>query len=200
MGSRHPNRNNAPPCSPSRPPSPSPRLARTPRTRLPTKRWHQLLGELRSMSPNFPGTRGLFSVFQAALSRGNRRRVRLNQHVYDAAADFRALVNAIADRPTRLQKLVPTAPSDIGACDACSRGMSSIWFDALDSSTAPVPWQHYLPTHITASLVTTDSSRGTISISDVELAGVIAHHAGPVNVMADDASRLWDLSHLRVPI
>jgi hypothetical protein len=38
-----------------------------PHKRLPVRRWHQLLGELRSMSPALPGTRGLFSVLQAAL-------------------------------------------------------------------------------------------------------------------------------------
>ena len=47
--------------------------------RLSTRNWHQLLGELRSMSPALPGTRGLFSVLQAALCHGNARRVRLTQ-------------------------------------------------------------------------------------------------------------------------
>ena len=52
-----------------------------PHKRLPTKLWHQLLGELRSMLPALPGTRGLFSTLQEALSKGDRRRVRLNRHV-----------------------------------------------------------------------------------------------------------------------
>lgn len=62
-----------------------------PRKRLPRKQWHQLLGELRSMTPALPGTRGLFSVLQHALSNGDRHRIRLNHHIYDLAADFRAL-------------------------------------------------------------------------------------------------------------
>ena len=33
-----------------------------PNKRLSVTRWHQVLGELRSMSPALPGTRGLFSV------------------------------------------------------------------------------------------------------------------------------------------
>ena len=220
-----------------------------PRKRL---KWHQLLSELRSMAPALPGTRGLFSVLLAALSRGDAHRVRLNQQVYDAAADFRALVNAVADRPTRLDELVPTAPSDIVACRA---GMGGVWFDALDPTTAPVLWRFPFPAHIAASLITADNPGGSLSISDLELTGVIAHKEvlatyrdvaertiwiasdnraavswsnkgsatsltarayllrynalqqrrfryvarnhyipGPVNVMADDASRLWALN------
>ncbi len=49
-----------------------------PRKRLATRKWHQLLGELRSMSPALPGTRGLFSFLQEALSKGDSHRVRLN--------------------------------------------------------------------------------------------------------------------------
>ena len=207
------------------------------------------------MSPALPGTRGLFSVLQEALGRGDHRRVRLNQHVHDAAADFRALVDAVANRPTRLQELVPTAPSDIGASDACRFGMAGVWFDALDPRTAPLLWRYHFPTRISEALVTSDNPKGTLSISDLELTAVIAHKdilatardiaertiwiasdnraavawsnkgsatsiaayahllrfnalhqrrycyvvrnhfiPGPVNVMADDASRLWHLS------
>jgi hypothetical protein len=97
------------------------------RKRLAIAKWHQLLGELRSMSPALPGTRGLFSVLQHALSSGDRRRVRLSQQVYDTAADFNALVDSLAQRPTRLQELVPMEPSHIGASDACQVGMGGIW-------------------------------------------------------------------------
>ena len=226
-----------------------------PRKGLATKKWHQLLGELRSMSPALPGTRGLFSALQDALSRGDARRMRLNQHVYAAAADFRALVLAVDTRPTRLRELVPTAPSDIGACDACRQGMGGVWFDALDPHAPPIVWRSRFSPGVSAALITSDNRHGSISISDLELAGMIAHKdilchtrdvaertiwlasdnkaavswsgkgsatsvaaraqllrfnavhqrhyryvsrhhymPGPVNVMADDASRLWHLS------
>ena len=45
---------------------------RPPRKRLAVAKWHRILGELRSMSPALPGTRGLFSVLQEALRRGQR--------------------------------------------------------------------------------------------------------------------------------
>ena len=143
--------------------------------RLSIKRWHQLLGELRSMAPALPGTRGLFSFLQAALSTVDRHRVRLNQQVYDTADDLRSLVASVATRPTRLQELVPTAPSDIGACDACRTGMGGVWFDALDASALPIVWLQRFPAHIAGNLVTVSHRSGTLSISDLELTGMIAH-------------------------
>lgn len=130
-----------------------------------------------------------------------------------------------------------------------------VWFDALDDTTPPLLWRQRFPPHVAAALVTSDNPAGTLSISDLELTGVIAHAdvlaqdrdvrertiwlasdnraavawatkgsatslaarshllrvnalhqrnhryvsrhhyiPGPVNAMADDASRRWDLS------
>ena len=226
-----------------------------PYKRLPVRKWHQVLGELRSMSPALPVTWGLFSVLQAALQHTERHRVRLTPRIHDLARDFLALVHSVHDRPTRLQELVPTTPSDIGACDACQVGMGGVWFDVLDDRAPPLVWRQRFPESIANNLVTAANPTGTISISDLELAGVIAHQEvlssvrdvrertiwigsdnqaavawatkgsatslaarshllrinalhqrahryvarhhyipGPVNAMADDASRRWDLS------
>ena len=163
-----------------------------PRKRLAASKWHKLLGELQSMSPALPGTRGLFSVLQSALSRGDGHRVRLNQRVYDVAADFTDLVDALASRPTRLQELVPTPssdalasrptrlqelvptpPSHVGAADACRLGMGGVWLDATGHA-APIVWRHPFPSRVAADLVTTAHPRGSISISDLELTALIA--------------------------
>ncbi|KAI2505060.1 hypothetical protein MHU86_9416 [Fragilaria crotonensis] len=208
------------------------------------------------MAPALPGAKGLFSVLQAVLSKADRHRVKLNRRVYDVAADLRALVDDLARRPTRLRELVPTSPSDVGACDACRRGMGGVWFDTLDPQSPPIVWRQAFPSHIADTLVTAEHPQGTLSISDLELTALIAHkdilaHSrdiaertlwlcsdnkaavswsdkgastswgarayllrynalhqrhhryvtrhhyvpGPVNVMADDASRRWDLSN-----
>ena len=146
-----------------------------PYKRLPVRKWHQVLGELRSMSPALPVTWGLFSVLQAALQHTERHRVRLTPRIHDLARDFLALVHSVHDRPTRLQELVPTTPSDIGACDACQVGMGGVWFDVLDDRAPPLVWRQRFPESIANNLVTAANPTGTISISDLELAGVIAH-------------------------
>jgi hypothetical protein len=147
---------------------------RPPRKRLPRTKWHQLLGELRSMSPALPGARGLFSALQAALSHGDGRRVRLNQHIYDTAADFEYLLRTLATRSTRLPELVPTWPTHVGASDACQIGMGGVWLP-VDGHTASIVWRERFEPRISRALVTLDNPSGTLSISDLELAGMIAH-------------------------
>ena len=156
-----------------------------PRKRLRTSDWHQNLGELRSMSAGLPGSQGLFSVLQATLSKGNKHRVRLTRHVFDVIADFRFLLDSLAQRPARLRELVPVSPSDTGACDACRMGMGGVWFDALDLLAPPIVWRSPFPAQIQSALITAKCPRGTLSISDLELAATITHkvvlvHARPV--------------------
>lgn len=146
-----------------------------PRKRLPTAEWHRILGELRSMSAGLPGSRGLFSVLQHTLSKGDQHRIRLNRRVFDVISDFRFLLDSVVARPTRMRELVPVAPSDTGACDACRLGMGGVWFDTLDPLTPPIVWRSQFPAAIRDALVTATCPGGTISISDLELAGTIAH-------------------------
>jgi hypothetical protein len=223
------------------------------RKRAPLHEWHKLLGELRSMAPALPGARGLFSTLQDALSRRTNNRVRLTRQIHDSLADFRAIADSLRERPTRLRELVPFGPPvAYGACDASQRGMGGIWFVP---GLPPTVWRTPFPAFIQRTLITSDNRTGTLSISDLELAGTIAHKqilvqlvpvaerpvwlagdnkaslawatkgsstsvsarayllrlnaihqrhhryvplhdyiSGKANVMADDASRRWDLS------
>lgn len=143
------------------------------RKRVPKAEWHQLLGELRSMTAALPGARGLFSTMQDALRNGDRYRVRLNRRVFDSLADFRAIADSLRARPTRLRELVPVgAPSAYGACDACQRGMGGVWFRP---DAPPLVWRAPFPLTVQHSLVTSNNRQGALSISDLELAGTLAH-------------------------
>lgn len=97
------------------------------RKRIPITAWQQLLGKLRSMAAALPGSRGLFSTLQAALTSGDRHQVYLTRKVSETLADFRAIADSLRDCPTRFRDLVPVgAPTAMGACDACQRGMGGL--------------------------------------------------------------------------
>ena len=51
-----------------------------------------------------------------------------------------------------------------------------MWFDALDPHAAPIVWRQRFAPAIAVSLATSENRTGTISISDLELAGVLAHN------------------------
>jgi hypothetical protein len=54
-------------------------------------------------------------------------------------------------------------------------GMGGVWFDVQNPTAAPIVWRAPFPPAVQADLVTADHRTGTLSISDLELAGTIAH-------------------------
>jgi hypothetical protein len=68
--------------------------------RTSVRKWHKVLGELRSMSLTLPGARNLFSHMQHALSTKLQNRVALNKGVHHALDDFRWMLADIENRPT----------------------------------------------------------------------------------------------------
>jgi hypothetical protein len=79
------------------------------------------------MALALPGARGLFSAMQDTLGRADHNRVHITRHdVWHAAADIRAIAYSLQSRPTRLQELVPDAPTCVGVSDACQLGMGGV--------------------------------------------------------------------------
>ena len=149
------------------------------------KKWHKVIGELRSMSLALPGSRNIFSQMQKALSNCKKTRVALTKGVHQAVHDFCWMLNDITVSPTRIAELVPLLPSALGYHDASGEGAGSVWYlhESLnprakpteDPSTDPILWIYRRPQDIIDSLVTDDNPSGTITYSDPELAGGLLH-------------------------
>ena len=147
------------------------------------KKWHAIiLGELRSMALALPGARNVFSTMQNALALKKGGRVALHKGVHDALDDFRWMHQQISTRPTHIAELVPLPPVAEGHHDASGTGAGGIWFPSSNITpragyvnTQPLAWQFQWPQHIVDRLVTDDNPRGTITNSDLELAGGLLH-------------------------
>ena len=225
------------------------------RRRIAFTSWQKVLGELQSMVLALPGGRGLFSTLYTGYSEGNAtNRLRITGPLRDAILDFRDLAHDLQARPTRLGEIVDTIPVAYGTADASGQGMGGTWLSA-DTEFPPLLWRTPFPRNVQALLISEHNPNGSITNSDLELAGQIAaqdillnlfdcrertlslftdnvsarawqrkgstttlgpaayllrllsmhqrHYRyrttfdylpGPVNVMADDASRLWHLS------
>jgi hypothetical protein len=154
--------------------------------RASVQEWHRLLGELRSMSIAIPGSRGCFSFLQEALKPGAKR-IKISNQVRHQLQDFLWLAKDVCDRPTHIAEVVPTPPTYYGAMDAAKAGMGGVWFPpgppeplALQpprSSRLPAPtlWRQRFSRNIQDLVVSSDNPSGTITNSDLELAGTIAH-------------------------
>jgi len=149
--------------------------------RTSVRKWHKVLGELRSMALALPGARHMFSHMQHALTNKLGTRVSLRKGVHQALEDFRWMLDNIASRPTRIGELVPLLSSAEGHHDASGAGAGGIWFPAphLDHREGyehkPVVWRLQWPQHIIDRLVTDKNPQGDISNSDLELAGGLLH-------------------------
>ena len=133
------------------------------------------------MAVAMPGARNMFGRLQNAL-KGATNRIALNKGVHQALDDFRWLANDLTSRPTRVAELVPLPPSAEGHHDASGAGAGGVWFPGEHlvprrgwRRDAPVMWRIQWPDEIRRLLVTDENPRGTITNSDLELAGGLIH-------------------------
>ena len=98
----------------------------TKRKRVSVQDWHQLLGELRSMSIAIPCSHGYFSFLQHALL-AEANRIHITQPVHDQLLlDFLHLAQDISSCPTHIAKIVLTPPTYYGSMDAAKEGMGGV--------------------------------------------------------------------------
>ena len=166
------------------------------KTRVTPKSWHRTLGELRSMAIGIPGSRGLFSLLQEGFRHVDKHRIRITPAMRDQLDDFEHLALSLASRPTDLAELVPDHPIAVGPHDASGTGMGGVWLPATTNShVAPTLWRAKFPLVIQASLVSVDNPHGTVTNSDLELAGLLAQQdiiAQAVNCQGRTISVLGD--------
>ncbi|KAL3823259.1 LOW QUALITY PROTEIN: hypothetical protein ACHAXA_011104, partial [Cyclostephanos tholiformis] len=129
--------------------------------RTSVKRWHETLGELRSMALALSGARNVFSAMQNALSTQSKGRVALRKCVHDALDDFLFMHQKFTTRPTSIAELVPLPPVAIGHHDVSGSDAGGIWFPGPSITPrvgippiAPVVWRHMWPDNIRSRLIT----------------------------------------------
>jgi hypothetical protein len=159
------------------------------------------------MAIALPGARGLFSLLQEAFRHKKHHRIRLSQGVHDALADSCWLQADLTSCPTRLYELVPVKPTLMGSHDASSFGAGGVWLptkptavacqtlttrltslpsgepqvmSSIQDVPAPVVWRARFPPDVVKSLVSFKNPHGTVTDSDLELAGSIRHHDAAV--------------------
>ena len=105
-------------------------LSEIPKTqkRISVKKWHKVLGELRSMPLALPGSHHLFSHMQEALTSKIGAQINLKKGVHQALDDLRWLLRDVAVQPTRIVEVVPLNPSAVGYHDASGAGVGDVWF------------------------------------------------------------------------
>jgi hypothetical protein len=119
---------------------------------------------------------------QHALATKAKGQIALKKEVHDALDDFWWMHNNIASRPTCIAEISPLLPAAEGHHNALGIGAGGVWF--LGDNITPregsvgrktILWQYKWPQHIVNRLVTEHNPSGTISNSDLKLAGGLLH-------------------------
>jgi hypothetical protein len=162
----------------------------TRRTAIPRKQFEKLRGRLRHACIGIPAGKGLMGPIDAAL-RGESRWIPIQRNlaVKTALTDFGAIIKLFANRPTHCRELIAEAPGYIGYCDASKLGAGGVWLSGT-SPLDPVVWRLEWPPDIQQAVVSCDNPTGTITNSDLEMAGMLVHYLV--------LEHLTDLRHLHV--
>jgi hypothetical protein len=157
--------------------------------KVPLKRFQKLLGKLQHAAGILPAAKSLFTPLNVSLRNDPTWiQIPVDGDVRHALLDFKTLVKSLAARPTHANELESSNEDYVGYCDASAFGAGGVWFSGRLSLT-PTVWRVEWPEDITTNVVSEKNPLGTITNSDLEMAGVLIHQLV--------LERLVDMCHRR---
>ena len=145
----------------------------TRKSQVPLKRFQKIVGKLRHVAIILPAAKGMFTPINDAM-KGSPKSIGLpkNGTVRVALLDLAKLTKKLAERPTHVREIVPQPPDYIGLCDASGFGAGGVWFGG-EKGLDPVIWRVDFPKQIRDALVSDANPKGTLTNSDLEMAGTL---------------------------
>jgi hypothetical protein len=135
-------------------------------------KYQKIAGKLQHAAFGIPCGRALFSPIQEAM-RHNPEFIPLTNDLRQIFSDWQYMIKFMMNHPTSVLQLVVHFPDYIGYSDACGLGAGGVWTDGMKKVPRPFLWQVEWPTDIKNSLVSSSNPTGTITINDLELAGMV---------------------------
>ena len=139
--------------------------------------FQKLHGKLQFTSIALPCGKALLGPLDRIISETIKRkayRIKVKPHLRDVLTDWAALLRQAGSRPTHVQELVEHTPSYRGFVDASKWGVGGVWFSG-SHNIEPMVWFEPWPDDIKAQFCSSSNPKGTITISDLELAGIFFH-------------------------
>ena len=136
------------------------------------KQLEKLQGKLVHVATGIPGGKGLLSPLYKTVATA-KEWITINKDTKQCLSDWKTIIREVAARPTSVLELVPRLPHTIGYVDASGSAAGGVWTSGTQQLQTPIVWRFQWPPEIQQNLVSANNPQGTISINDLELAGVL---------------------------
>jgi hypothetical protein len=149
------------------------RTARTTGAPVPFLEFESVVAKLRHAFIAIPAGVGLLSVCNKLLGkRPTWVHLSRNQHLLHALMDCRSILREATTKPTPCEELVAGWPHYVGVKDASKHGVGGVIIGE-DRACTPTVFRVEWPDDIKRSLVSEANPTGTITNSDLEMAGLL---------------------------
>ena len=135
------------------------------------KTLEKLFGKLSHAAFGIPAGRSLCAPIIRTLKR-QKQLYKVTANLKLALRDWSTIIKLSLSQPTWCRDLVPDTTDYYGCCDASGEGAGGIWFGHR-CPLQPLVWRVEWPDEIRARLVSWKNPKGTITNSDLELAGLL---------------------------
>ena len=143
------------------------------KTGVPFNKYEKMVGKMRHASFGVPGLNGLFTPFNRSISQQPKTVwFRKGSSLRQALTDWRIIFKDTLRRPTHVKQLVRGDPDTARIVDASGEGVGGVIF-RINQGCVLTVFRFEWPEEIKAQLQTEQNPTGSITNSDLEMAGLV---------------------------
>ena len=142
-------------------------------TAVPFDDFRKTVSKVQNATIGVPAARGLFTDINKVIRKAPRTvYVQRNKPVLAAVRGFRTLLQEAHKNPTKCRQLIVGHPDYIGIMDAAKEGMGGVIIGE-NSACEPTVFRFEWPKEVQNEVVSNDNPNGSITNSDLEMAGLL---------------------------
>jgi hypothetical protein len=166
--------------------------------KLEVKRFQKLHGRLQFATIAIPCGKpilGQLNWYMSSASKNKGRKLLVTRALQSIFRDWSALIRLVGRRPTHVTELIEHPPSYQGFVDASKWGVGGVWFSGTQL-VVPIVWFYEWPQEIRAQFCSASNKTGSLTISDLELTGILLHwlvleHVVNPITLRDSSVSIW---------